>query len=48
MFIYFIISIIAVLLIALAYIAMKKNYNVHIKNGLLGEIKLEKNNKNGK
>lgn len=38
----------ALLLLVLALVAINKGYNVQIKNKLLGEIKLEKNNKNGK
>lgn len=49
MTIFLIISLIAVaLVIALAFMAISKNYNIYIKNRLLGEIKLEKNNRNGK
>lgn len=43
-----IVLLISALLLVLALVAINKGYNVQIKNKLLGEIKLEKNNKNGK
>lgn len=42
------ISALLLLLLVLALVAINKGYNVQIKNKLLSEIKLEKNNKNGK
>lgn len=41
---FLILSLIALICIfVLTLTAIKKNYNVHIKNKLLGEVKLEKN-----
>lgn len=41
-------ALLLLLLLVLALVAINKGYNVQIKNKLLSEIKLEKNNKNGK
>lgn len=48
MFKFFIVLLIPVLLLIVAIIAIQKGYNVQIKNKLLGEIKLEKSDNNGK
>lgn len=48
MFKFFIVLLIPALLLIVAIIAIQKGYNVQIKNKLLGEIKLEKSDNNGK